>query len=268
MAGVHHPDVLGLDGDPPLPLDVHGVEVLLPHEPGVDGPGDLEDAVGQGRLAVVDVADDGEVADELDRNGSSCGDGGRHGPSIVPAQVGGPGRLARTVEAAPPRWRRPKEAHHLLQLSSAPVRPRPAAAPFRRRLRIDTVANIKSQIKRNRQNEKRRLRNKSVRAELRTRTKSAVERRRERCRGQRRGAAPGREADRQGGRQGRHPQEHGGQPQVASGAAGGRHRGGGRRVAAASPPSPSFAPDHLFPVRSGSSTRCCRVRSAVGRPLA
>jgi small subunit ribosomal protein S20 len=36
------------------------------------------------------------------------------------------------------------------------------------------VANIKSQIKRNRQNEKRRLRNKSVRAELRTRTKNAV----------------------------------------------------------------------------------------------
>jgi small subunit ribosomal protein S20 len=36
------------------------------------------------------------------------------------------------------------------------------------------VANIKSQIKRNRQNEKRRLRNKSVRAELRTRSKSAV----------------------------------------------------------------------------------------------
>ena len=36
------------------------------------------------------------------------------------------------------------------------------------------MANIKSQIKRNRQNEKLRLRNKSVRAELRTRTKSAV----------------------------------------------------------------------------------------------
>jgi small subunit ribosomal protein S20 len=35
------------------------------------------------------------------------------------------------------------------------------------------MANIKSQIKRNRQNEKRRLRNKSVRAELRTRTKNA-----------------------------------------------------------------------------------------------
>ncbi|MGH9043885.1 MAG: 30S ribosomal protein S20 [Acidimicrobiales bacterium] len=37
------------------------------------------------------------------------------------------------------------------------------------------MANIKSQIKRNRQNEKRQARNKAVRSELRTRTKSAVE---------------------------------------------------------------------------------------------
>jgi small subunit ribosomal protein S20 len=36
------------------------------------------------------------------------------------------------------------------------------------------VANIKSQIKRNRTNEKARLRNKAVRAELKTRVKSAV----------------------------------------------------------------------------------------------
>jgi small subunit ribosomal protein S20 len=36
------------------------------------------------------------------------------------------------------------------------------------------VANIKSQIKRNRQNERRRLKNKSVRSEMRTRTKTAV----------------------------------------------------------------------------------------------
>ncbi len=35
------------------------------------------------------------------------------------------------------------------------------------------MANIKSQIKRNKQNEKRRLRNKAVRSELRTRVKSA-----------------------------------------------------------------------------------------------
>jgi small subunit ribosomal protein S20 len=36
------------------------------------------------------------------------------------------------------------------------------------------VANIKSQIKRNRQNEARRLRNKAVRSELKTRTKRAL----------------------------------------------------------------------------------------------
>jgi len=36
------------------------------------------------------------------------------------------------------------------------------------------VANIRSQIKRNRQNERRRLRNKSVRSEMRTRSKHAV----------------------------------------------------------------------------------------------
>jgi len=36
------------------------------------------------------------------------------------------------------------------------------------------VANIKSQIKRNRQSERRRLRNKAVRSEMRTRTKTAV----------------------------------------------------------------------------------------------
>jgi small subunit ribosomal protein S20 len=36
------------------------------------------------------------------------------------------------------------------------------------------VANIKSQIKRNRQNEQKRLANKAVRSELRTRVKNAV----------------------------------------------------------------------------------------------
>ena len=36
------------------------------------------------------------------------------------------------------------------------------------------MANIKSQIKRNRQNEKRRVRNKAVRSELKTRTKTVI----------------------------------------------------------------------------------------------
>jgi len=43
---------------------------------------------------------------------------------------------------------------------------------FRQRVTEPDVANIKSQIKRNRQNERRRLRNRTVRSELRTRRKN------------------------------------------------------------------------------------------------
>ena len=46
--------------------------------------------------------------------------------------------------------------------------------PYGPRRRQVSVANIKSQIKRNRQNEKRRLRNRTVRSELGTRTKAAL----------------------------------------------------------------------------------------------
>ena len=138
VAVVVDPHVLGLDGDAALPLDVHGVEVLLPHEPGVDGSGDLEDAVRQGRLAVVDVADDGEVADALDRDGSGGDCGGRHSQSIVPVHVVAPGRLAWELGGGRRRCRLPKWGHHLLQLPSAPVDHAPAAAPFRTQPRIDT----------------------------------------------------------------------------------------------------------------------------------
>ncbi len=69
----------------------------------------------------------------------------------------------------------------LLPWPTAASRTVPAAAPSSGRggtLTADprnrTVANIKSQIKRNRQNERRRLRNKSVRSEMRTRTKTAL----------------------------------------------------------------------------------------------
>ena len=51
---------------------------------------------------------------------------------------------------------------------------RASVAPRIRRSKV-AVANIKSAIKRNRQNEKRRLANRAVRAELRTRTRSVLE---------------------------------------------------------------------------------------------
>ena len=59
-----------------------------------------------------------------------------------------------------------------LALPVGPNGPRPEADTHDRQV---TVANIKSQIKRNRQNEKRRLRNRSVRSELNSRTKSALD---------------------------------------------------------------------------------------------
>ncbi len=54
--------VLRLDRDPPLALELHRVEVLLAHVAGLDRSGQLEDAVRERRLAVVDVGDDREVA--------------------------------------------------------------------------------------------------------------------------------------------------------------------------------------------------------------
>src|SRR5206468_7840150 len=60
-----HADGLGLDRDPALALEIHRVEHLLAHLPLRHGVRQLEDAVGERRLAVVDVRDDREVADAV-----------------------------------------------------------------------------------------------------------------------------------------------------------------------------------------------------------
>ena len=86
------------------------------------------------------------------------------------------------------------------------------------------MANIKSQIKRVKTNEKRRQRNKSVRSSVRTavrRFREAVEAGDAEKATELQRAA--REGPRQGGQQGRHPQEPGGEPQVGDGPAG-QHR--------------------------------------------
>ena len=54
-----------------------------------------------------------------------------------------------------------------------PTRPSPDRSSIQNEVWVP-VANIKSQIKRNRQNEKRRIRNRAVRSELRTRVKTAL----------------------------------------------------------------------------------------------
>jgi hypothetical protein len=54
---------LRLDGDAALALDIHVVEHLLLHLARGQAAGELDQPVGQRRLAVVDMGDDGEVAD-------------------------------------------------------------------------------------------------------------------------------------------------------------------------------------------------------------
>ena len=60
---VVQPHGLGLEGDAAFTLDVHGLEVLRLHLPRLNGTGHLQDAVRDGRLAMVDVRDDAEIAD-------------------------------------------------------------------------------------------------------------------------------------------------------------------------------------------------------------
>lgn len=56
-----------------------------------DGPGELQKAVGKGRLAVVDMGDDGEVPDPLRRIQAQVGGG--VGVAGVGAEGGGGGEI-------------------------------------------------------------------------------------------------------------------------------------------------------------------------------
>ena len=60
---IEHAHRLRLDRDSALALEVHRIEHLRTHRTRVDRVGQLEDPVGERRLAVVDVGDDREVAD-------------------------------------------------------------------------------------------------------------------------------------------------------------------------------------------------------------
>jgi hypothetical protein len=59
--GVIKRNALRLDGDPALALELHGVEHLGLHLPIGQTPAQLDEAVGEGRFAVVDVCNDGEI---------------------------------------------------------------------------------------------------------------------------------------------------------------------------------------------------------------
>ena len=116
-AGVAHPDGVQLDGDPALALEVHRVEQLLAHLALLDRAGGLDEPVGEGRLAVVDVRDDAEVADA----------GLGHGGNIERRTVG---RAARPWDG-----RRQRSGSVLLlrrDQSTTPTERDPPVSPVRR----------------------------------------------------------------------------------------------------------------------------------------
>ena len=73
--------MLGLDGDAALALDVHLVEELVAGLALGERARDLEDAIGERRLSVVDVRDDREIPNQLL--------GRRHGRGLAHIASGG-----------------------------------------------------------------------------------------------------------------------------------------------------------------------------------
>jgi hypothetical protein len=60
---------LRLDGDAALALDLHGIEHLLLHLAEIEPAGHLDQPVGERGFPVVDVGDDREIADMVERGG-------------------------------------------------------------------------------------------------------------------------------------------------------------------------------------------------------
>jgi hypothetical protein len=58
---------VGLDRNAALAFKVHGVKDLFPGFPFGDGSGEVQKAIGKGRFAMVDMGDDAEIANALDR---------------------------------------------------------------------------------------------------------------------------------------------------------------------------------------------------------
>ncbi len=58
-------DALGLDGNAPLPFQIHGVEHLFRHFPVAESLAHLDKAISKRRLAVINMGDDGKITDVL-----------------------------------------------------------------------------------------------------------------------------------------------------------------------------------------------------------
>src|SRR5262245_13172618 len=61
-----HPDWRQFDRNSPLPLDVHLIKQLLAHFPLGDCTGDLQQAVSQGRFAMIDMGNDAKISNMVE----------------------------------------------------------------------------------------------------------------------------------------------------------------------------------------------------------
>jgi len=59
--GVRQGDGVALDGNAPFTLEIHSVQDLVPKIPGAYETGMLDETIGQGGFAVIDVGNDAEV---------------------------------------------------------------------------------------------------------------------------------------------------------------------------------------------------------------
>ena len=73
LGGVLEADGAGLDRDALLALEVHRIEDLARHLPRVDRVRQLQQSIGQGGFAVIDVGDDREVAQSVLGDGHEAG---------------------------------------------------------------------------------------------------------------------------------------------------------------------------------------------------
>ena len=67
--GPGHTHCLAFDGDAAFALNIHTIQVLIAHISTGDHTGELEHAVSQSGLAVIDVSDDAEITDTFLRSG-------------------------------------------------------------------------------------------------------------------------------------------------------------------------------------------------------
>ena len=73
LGGVLEPDGPGLDRDALLALEIHRIEDLTRHLPGVDRVRQLEQSIGQRRLPMIDMGDDREIPQTFLGDGHEAG---------------------------------------------------------------------------------------------------------------------------------------------------------------------------------------------------